>query len=72
MCGVILNQSSTGSNLVKKNEKFVENRIKEIRKNKDIMFGYVNAETNPADIGTRGCKPNDLKTSNTWWEGPRW
>ncbi|KAL7071678.1 hypothetical protein ACQ4LE_009226 [Meloidogyne hapla] len=51
-----------------KNEKFVENRIKEIRKNNGIKFGYVNTSENPADIATRGLLASDLRKCHIWWE----
>ena len=55
-----------------KNEKFVENRINEIRNNNGIKFGYVNTVDNPADIATRGILASDLSTCKIWWEGPQW
>nr|CAD2206059.1 unnamed protein product [Meloidogyne enterolobii] len=53
-------------------EKFVQNRIKEIRTNIDLKFGYVPTEGNPADIGTRGCTPLELRANKQWWYGPVW
>nr|CAD2156491.1 unnamed protein product [Meloidogyne enterolobii] len=55
-----------------KNEKFVENRINEIRKNNGIKFGYVNTSDNPADIATRGIMASELDKCRIWWEGPEW
>uniref|UniRef100_A0A1I8BIN4 Integrase catalytic domain-containing protein n=1 Tax=Meloidogyne hapla TaxID=6305 RepID=A0A1I8BIN4_MELHA len=53
-------------------EKFVENRIKEIRSHEDLKFGYTPTECNPADIATRGCAPVELSTNYLWWTGPEW
>ena len=50
---------------------FVENRMKEIRKQKNLDFSYVPTKENPADIGTRGISPDDFKTS-IWFSGPLW
>uniref|UniRef100_A0A1I8BK02 Integrase catalytic domain-containing protein n=1 Tax=Meloidogyne hapla TaxID=6305 RepID=A0A1I8BK02_MELHA len=55
-----------------KGEKFVENRIKEIRSHEDLKFGYTPTECNPADIATRGCAPVELSTNYLWWTGPEW
>nr|CAD2195452.1 unnamed protein product [Meloidogyne enterolobii] len=55
-----------------KNEKFIENRINEIRKNNGIKFGYVNTIDNPADIATRGIMASELEKCHIWWEGPDW
>ena len=46
----------------------VRNRVKEIRESK-IAFRHVPSESNPADLGTRGISPTELKTSEIWWCG---
>ncbi|XP_049317015.1 uncharacterized protein LOC125779789 isoform X1 [Bactrocera dorsalis] len=33
---------------------------------------HVASADNPADLGTRGCKPLHLATTTLWWNGPRW
>nr|CAD2141302.1 unnamed protein product [Meloidogyne enterolobii] len=53
-------------------EKFVENRVREIKKNTGLKIGYIQTEDNPADLGTRGCTPEDLRNSTKWWNGPGW
>ena len=51
---------------------FVENRIIEIRKNKDITFCYIPSQQNPADYATRGLTIPEIVDANLWWYGPRW
>nr|CAD2169038.1 unnamed protein product [Meloidogyne enterolobii] len=53
-------------------EKFVENRVREIKKNTGLKIGYIQTEDNSADLGTRGCTPEDLRNSTKWWNGPGW
>ena len=43
-----------------KKQRFIHNRTKTI-KDLEIRFRYVKSEDNPADIGSRGCAPNELK-----------
>ncbi|KAF0154889.1 MAG: Pao retrotransposon peptidase domain-containing protein [Ignavibacteria bacterium] len=50
---------------------FVENRVREIQKEKDVVFHYVKTSENPADLGTRGCSSKDLLNS-IWFHGPDW
>ncbi|XP_036346491.1 uncharacterized protein LOC118755777 [Rhagoletis pomonella] len=33
---------------------------------------HVASADNPADLGTRGCKPLHLATTSLWWNGPSW
>lgn len=33
---------------------------------------HVPTHENPADLGTRGCRPQDLNINPLWWYGPRW
>ena len=30
------------------------------------------SEDNPADMGSRGCTPNELKNNDLWWSGSDW
>ena len=48
---------------------FVENRLREIRKEKDISFDFVSTSQNPADIETRGATLFELERS-IWFTGP--
>ena len=52
--------------------RFVENRLEEIRKHKDIDFHYIQSKDNPADLASRGTNINELLESNLWWHGPKW
>ena len=45
---------------------FVENRLKEIKSHKGILFKYVPTQENPADLATRGKSPAELQHS-IWW-----
>ena len=52
---------------------FVANRIlalKEICNSED--WRHVSTDENPADIGSRGCTPYELKENDLWWHGPPW
>ena len=51
---------------------FVRNRVKEINKDSDIVFGFVSTTENPADVATRGTTVSNLQNDNLWWHGPRW
>ena len=51
---------------------FVENHLKEIRKEDDICFSYVPSEENPADFATRGLTAPELADNFLWWKGPTW
>ncbi|XP_075150740.1 uncharacterized protein LOC142224842 [Haematobia irritans] len=33
---------------------------------------HVPTHDNPADLGTRGCRPQDLTTNYLWFNGPKW
>ena len=56
----------------KHSSRFIENRIAEIRKQKDITPHYVPSKDNPADLASRGLCINDLLVNNLWWHGPEW
>ena len=51
---------------------FVRNRVKEIKSNNDIVFGFVPSNENPADIASRGTTVQNLSENNLWWHGPKW
>ena len=45
---------------------FVENRVKEIQKEKDVVCQYVPSDQNPADIPTRGMTVTEISQSKLW------
>ncbi len=49
---------------------WVDDRIKEIRKAKDITFRYIPSLENPADLATKGKLTN--MNWELWWNGPKW
>ncbi|PIC12590.1 hypothetical protein B9Z55_028354 [Caenorhabditis nigoni] len=50
--------------------RFVRNRVQQIQELSDgIQFSHVRGKDNPADLLTRGCPFEDLKTSITWRNG---
>ena len=51
---------------------FVENRVREIRSQRDLSFRYIASDQNPADCATRGLAVVDIKSSSLWWHGPSW
>ena len=51
---------------------FVENRVKEILKEKDVVCQYVSSDQNPADIPTRWMTVAEISQSKLWWSGPEW
>ena len=53
-------------------KKFVENRVKEIKEDKDINFRYISTTENPADMASRGTSTLELKENRLWWHGPEW
>ncbi|XP_065356169.1 uncharacterized protein LOC135950561 [Calliphora vicina] len=54
-------------------ETYVANRIAEIhRLTPNATWKHVPTHDNPADLGTRGCKPQDLVHNSIWWHGPSW
>ncbi|XP_036343972.1 uncharacterized protein LOC118753207 [Rhagoletis pomonella] len=52
---------------------YVSNRIAQIL---DLVepatWRHLSSADNPADLGTRGCKPLHLATTSLWWNGPNW
>ena len=51
---------------------FVQNRVNEIRQQKQVTFGYIPSKSNPVDLATRDLTISKLKESNPWWHGPTW
>ena len=51
---------------------FVENRVKEIKTDKDINFHYISTTENPADKASRGTSTRELRDDRIWWHGPEW
>ncbi|XP_075161791.1 uncharacterized protein LOC142234512 [Haematobia irritans] len=52
---------------------FVGNRVSEILENVGSEnWSHVDSESNPADVASRGCSPDELKTHTLWWTGPSW
>lgn len=52
---------------------YVANRVSEIRQNvSNATWRHVPSASNPADLGTRGCTPKELKVNALWWKGPEW
>ncbi|KAH7668149.1 Pao retrotransposon peptidase family protein, partial [Aphelenchoides avenae] len=59
-------------NREKSKEKFVQNRLEEIRKLQDqLVFDtrYVHTSENPGDIISRGIPAAELHTCELWWKG---
>ena len=52
--------------------RFIENRVAEIQKHKDITFHYVPSKENPADLASRGLYINERLGNSLWWHGPEW
>ncbi|XP_075150680.1 uncharacterized protein LOC142224780 [Haematobia irritans] len=52
---------------------FVANRVSNILNVVNVsQWNYVKTDENPADLGSRGCAPQDLSSSQLWWHGPSW
>jgi hypothetical protein len=51
---------------------FVENRVRELRKVKDVDYLHVKTTENPADLPSRGVPMKVLQDSRLWWNGPTW
>ena len=58
------------TSLDKNHKTFVENRVREIRKNADVAnWFYVDTKNNPADLLTRQKSFRDFQNNNLWWAG---
>ena len=51
---------------------FIQNWIDEIRKEENLIFGYVSSVQNPADFATRGLSALEISRSKLWWHEPNW
>ena len=51
--------------------KFVENRLKEIRSDREINFHCIFFE-NPDDFASRGLETEEIRNKDLWWYGPEW
>ncbi|XP_075150700.1 uncharacterized protein LOC142224800 [Haematobia irritans] len=54
-------------------ETYIANRTSQIH---ELVPGsnwrYVPTQDNPGDLGTRGCRPQDLTPNSLWFNGPKW
>ncbi|XP_075162907.1 uncharacterized protein LOC142235542 [Haematobia irritans] len=54
-------------------ETYIANRTSQIH---ELVPGsnwrHVPTQDNPADLGTRGCRPQDLTPNSLWFNGPKW
>ncbi|XP_065368962.1 uncharacterized protein LOC135961390 [Calliphora vicina] len=54
-------------------EIYVANRIGHIHTLlPNAKWRHVPTHCNPADLGSRGCRPQDLIGNTLWWHGPAW
>lgn len=53
----------------KKQDRFIENRLEQLRK---LPVHWIPGKENPADLASRGTTPENLRTSRLWWEGLQW
>ncbi|XP_075150612.1 uncharacterized protein LOC142224708 [Haematobia irritans] len=54
-------------------ETYVANRTSKIHTLvPTAQWRHVPTHDNPADLGTRGCRPQDLENNMLWWKGPSW
>lgn len=52
---------------------FVVNRVTEIHEvSQKSQWRHVRSQDNPADILSRGTRPEILKNHKLWWNGPVW
>lgn len=52
---------------------FVANQVSQIQGLIDPgKWKYINTKENPADVASRGCQPDELKSNELWWTGPKW
>ena len=59
------------SNKIKRFHVFVANKISRILEaSNPTEWRYVNTKLNPADLGSRGLLPNQLKAAELWFNGP--
>lgn len=54
-------------------ETFVANRTSQVHELvPNATWRHVSTHDNPADLGTRGSRPQDLANNTLWWNGPPW
>lgn len=54
-------------------ETYIANRSSQILSQvPNAIWQHVPTHDNPADLGTRCCRPQDLTNSSIWWYGPSW
>ena len=51
---------------------FVENRVKEMKSDKNISFHCISTTENPADKSSCGTSIRELRDDRIWWHGPEW
>ena len=51
---------------------YVANRTSEIQKLTNENWYHVVSTDNPADIISRGLRPENLRHCELWWQGPAW
>ncbi|XP_065356083.1 uncharacterized protein LOC135950472 [Calliphora vicina] len=52
---------------------FVANRVsKIITRTGNECWRHINSKDNPADLISRGIRPQDLVNNSLWWNGPSW
>ncbi|XP_058810637.1 uncharacterized protein LOC131675615 [Phymastichus coffea] len=52
---------------------FVANRVSFIQTElPSATWAYVPTKQNPADLATRGASPDELRSNELWWTGPKW
>ena len=51
-------------------KQFVANRVLKINEKEFIEWRHVGTDENPADLGSRGCKADQLP--DVWFQGPNW
>ncbi|GBP06897.1 hypothetical protein EVAR_67454_1 [Eumeta japonica] len=54
-------------------ETYIANRTAQIhRLVPNASWRHIPSHDNPADLGTRGSRPQDLSQNLLWWHGPKW
>ena len=51
---------------------FVEDRVKEIKADKNISFHYISTTENPTDIASCASSAGELRDDRICWHGPDW
>nr|CAI5853378.1 unnamed protein product [Callosobruchus analis] len=67
---IVLDWLKSPPNLLKP---FVDNRVAEIQKiTQSFEWRHVPTHDNPADLLSRGVKPENVSKMQLWWQGPTW